>query len=238
MGFSCMISGRNPPGVVFDFHKSLDNQSVSWIFRFYFRPALASFRSGSAPRWGWPSPRPASRGLDFAFGVVAVQAQSLDVARVIGAPLFQRHDVVTLHRRPGQPLPLAFGAQWIGSEQLGPHRLQPAPGDALGRIWALSPYWLRMRGTAAAAIVDQGAASGERARAWGGCRHGIHQVEQRCADVCTKHPTRNCLGWWLIRALLRTIISTNKKAHRSGQAPETNVSPAIERIEIDHLFRC
>lgn len=194
MGFSCMICGRNPPGVVFDFHKNLGNQSVSWIFRFYFRPAPASFRSGSAPQWGGSHPRPTSRGLDFAFRVVAVQAQSLDVARVIGAALFQRHDMVTLHRRPGKPLPLAFGTQWIGGEQLGPHRLQASTGDALGRIGTLSPYRLRMRGTAAAAIVDQGAASGKRARAWGGCRHGIHQLEQRCADVCTKHPTRNGRG--------------------------------------------
>ena len=194
MGFSCMICGRNPPGVVFDFHKNLGNQSVSWIFRFYFRPAPASFRSRPAPRWGWPGPRPASRGLDFAFRLVAVQAQSLDVAQVISTALLQRHDVVTLHRRPGQPLPLAFGAQWIGGEHLSSHRLQASPGNALGRIWALSPYRLRMRRTAAAAIVDQGAASGERARTRGGCRHGIHQVEQRCADVCTKHSTRNGRG--------------------------------------------
>lgn len=204
MGFSCMICGRNPPGVVFDFHKSLGTQSVSWIFRFYFRPAPASFRSGWAPRWDRSGPRPASRGLDFAFRVVAVQAQSLDVGRVIGAALFQRHDVVALHCRPGQPLPLTFGAQWIGGEQLSSHRLQAPPGDTLGRIWALSPYRLRMRGTAAAAIVDQGAASGERARAWGGCRHGIHQVEQRCADVCTKHPHKE---WpWV-------VVDTHAAAH-------------------------
>lgn len=198
MGFSCMISGRTPPGVVFDFHKSLGNQSVSQVFRFYFRPAPASFRSGSAPRWGWSGPGPASRGLDFAFCVVAVQAQPLHIARVIGPALFQRHDVVALHCWPGQPLPFAFRAQWIRCEQVGPHRLQAPPCDALGRIRTLAPYRLRMRRTATATIVDEGAASRERARAWGGCRHGVHQVERRRADVCTKPSTGTAVALWLM----------------------------------------
>lgn len=61
------------------------------------------------------------------------------------------------------------------------------------------------------------------------------------ASMCKrlhKTPTRNAPVLWLMRAPWGTIINSNKKAHRSGQAPETNVSPAMERIEIDHLFRC
>jgi len=72
--------------------------------------------------------------------------------------------MVTLHRWPGQSLPLAFHAQRIGGEQIGPHRLQAAPSDALGGIRTLAPYRLRMRRTAATAIIDQGAACWERAR--------------------------------------------------------------------------
>ncbi len=87
--------------------------------------------------------------LCFGLGIVAGGAQPLHVAGIVGAALSKGLDVVALGGQRHAAQALAHGAQRLTGEQLGAHRLQPAPGDALGGCGWFCPCGLGMLCTTA-----------------------------------------------------------------------------------------
>ncbi len=65
---------------------------------------------------------------------MALDTQALDVVGHIGAAFVKRRDVIAFAGQSHAPMTLAFGAQRLGSEELGAQSLQLAAGDSLGRI--------------------------------------------------------------------------------------------------------
>ena len=125
--------------------KKSGERSVSGGQSVEIRPALP-LRCG---------PGSASLRLFLALGLMALVAEALHVAVVIGATFLKGNDVIALCSQPDPSLTLAFSTERSAGKQGGSHCLQLSSCDALGCCDLLCPHFTRMLRASTTSIPHQ-----------------------------------------------------------------------------------